>query len=330
MASPSSSLATQRPELATLVELDLQATHMGFIGHELFPVMEVPTQAGTFGRIVLNQLLKQSSADGKGNARAPGSTYERDGYTFTDDNYATVEYGMEGTIDDRERRMYSNYLDGDAVATVRAVDNTLREAEIRIRDAVYDNIPGGQQTAVSAGVWSIGTSDPITDVENAVLAVRNRTGVAPNALQMEWEAYKRLRNHPQLIDRIKHQGFLDARATFVNKSAMALFFDLDFIIVSGAGNMTNAANQGAADASLSPLWDKTKAIICRVATGGDVAMEPCIGRTFHWGEDGSTVGGSIESYRDEPRRGDVVRVRHDVHEKSLYPECAQMITGVLA
>jgi hypothetical protein len=65
-------------------------------------------------------------------------------------------------------------------------------------------------------------------------------------------------------------------------------------------------------------------MVCKVATGQDF-REPCIGRTFHWAGDGSGIDGTIESYRDETVRGDVIRVRHDVDEIVLYKQAGHLL-----
>ena len=49
---------------------------------------------------------------------------------------------------------------------------------------------------------------------------------------------------------------------------------------------------------------------------------------IHWQEDGSQVDGRVETYRDETIRSDVVRVRHDVDEKVLYTEAADLLSNV--
>jgi hypothetical protein len=56
--------------------------------------------------------------------------------------------------------------------------------------------------------------------------------------------------------------------------------------------------------------------------------EPCIGRMFHWSEDGSSPGGTVESYRDEIVRGNIIRVRHDVDEVVLYPQAGHLVSNI--
>jgi hypothetical protein len=68
-------------------------------------------------------------------------------------------------------------------------------------------------------------------------------------------------------------------------------------------------------------------MVCRVATGLDI-REACIGRTFHWSADGSSIGGTIEEYRDETVRSAIIRVRHDVDEVVMYPQAGHLLSNI--
>ena len=92
--------------------------------------------------------------------------------------------------------------------------------------------------------------------------------------------------------------------------------------------MKNTANE-ADSVSLSSVWSNEYAMVCRVATSNDM-HEACIARTFHWGADGSSVGGTVESYRDETVRGEIIRVRHDVDEVVMYPEAGHLLSNITA
>ena len=70
MPSPSTSLATLRPELGGSMEaFDLAADRAGFIGLKLLPVFEAAEQSGSFGKIPLEELLKNRDTE-----RAPGGS----------------------------------------------------------------------------------------------------------------------------------------------------------------------------------------------------------------------------------------------------------------
>lgn len=324
MSSPSTSLATLRPDLAgSFEEFDLVADRAGFIAMKVLPVLEVMSQAGTFGKIPIEQLLKARAT-----ARAPGSSYSRGDWTFTTDSYACSENGSEEPVDDREAAMYRNYFDSEQIAARRALDAVLRNQEIRVANALFNTTTyTGSALTTSVGTpWStVASAVPITNVEAAVIKVYENTGVWPNALVINRRVFRNLRLTTQIIDRIAASGAgMPTRASDITVQMLSAVFDLPYIIV--AGGSRDSANEGQASTP-TQIWPSTMAMVCRVAETNDV-REPCIGRTFHWAEDGSSIGGTMETYRDETVRSDIVRARHDTHEKILYTEMGHLLTSL--
>lgn len=325
MPSPNGSLATQRPDLASFLAFDLEAEKNNYVGHQVFPVIDVDRQAGNFGKIPLEQLLAKGET-----ARAPGSGYSRGDWKFEPAKYATTEHGWEEPIDDREAGMYRDYFDAEVISTQRAFSMVLRNAEQRIADAVFDPAvwTTASFTTAITNEWDKNhKSDavPIDDVEYAVHQVYKNSGLWPNALVINRQVFRNLRNLDQIIERINSEGAGDAsKPSDINAEMLARVFDLDYVIVAGTSKST--ANKGQ-KAAISQIWSSEYAMVCRIATSPDM-REPCIGRTFHWGEDGSSIGGSVETYRDEIIRGNVVRVRHDVDEVLLYKEAGHLLSNV--
>lgn len=155
--------------------------------------------------------------------------------------------------------------------------------------------------------------------------VYDGSGLWPNALVINRKVFRNLRNLDQIIDRIESSGAGNAsKPSDITPQMLAQVFDLDFVIV--AGSSKNGANEGQG-ASPQQIWSSEYAMVCRVATSNDM-REACIGRTFHWSQDGSSIGGTVESYRDEVIRGNVIRVRHDVDEVILYPQAGHLLSNV--
>jgi hypothetical protein len=325
MPSPTSSLATLRPDLATFLEFDLESERAGYIATQVLPVMSVASQAGNFGKIPLEQLLQQRET-----RRAPGAGYARGNWTFDKATYATEEHGAEEPVDDREAAMYAEYFDAEQVSTMRAFSSVLRNAEQRVADAVFNATTwnGASLTTAVTNEWDsnhTANAVPITDVEAAVNKVYDVSGLWPNALIINRKVFRNLRNLDQIIDRIESAGAgSPSKPSDITEQMLAAVFDLDYVIV--AGTSKNGAKEGQA-ASPTQIWSSEYAMVCRIATGSDM-REACIGRTFHWSSDGSSVGGTVESYRDETVRGNVIRVRHDVDEVILYPQAGHLLSNV--
>lgn len=323
MPSPTSSLATQRPDLAeSFMEFDLEMDRRGFIAAEVYPVAEVAKQAGNFGKIPLEQLLQQRDTQ-----RAPGSGYARGNWTFDPATYATEEHGAEEPIDDREATMYREYFDAEQVSAMRAFDVVLRNAEQRVADAVFDAATwtGAALTTAVVNEWDdVANATPRADVSAASQKVWENSGLWPNALIINRLVFNHLLDVTEIVDRLKYSGHTDPKPGNITRQAMAQALGIERLIISGSAK--NTANEGAA-ASLAPVWSNEYAMVCRVARGRDF-REPCIGRTFHWSEDGSEIGGMVETYRDETIRGDVARVRHDVDEIVLYVEAGHLLSNI--
>ncbi len=323
MPSPSSSLATQRPDLATFLEFDLESEKAGYIATQVFPVIEVMAQAGNFGKIPIEQLLQQRDTK-----RAPGSGYSRGNWKFTPATYATEEHGAEEPVDDREAKMYADYFVAEQISTMRAFASVLRNAEARVADAVFNATTwnGASLTTAVTNEWDdTANATPLTDVEAAVQKIYDNSGLWANALVINRKVFRNLRNCEQVIERINASGAgSPSKATDITVQMLAQVFDLPYIIV--AGTSKNGAKEGQS-ASPTQIWSGEYAMVCKVATGPDM-REPCIGRTFHWSDDGSSIGGTVESYREESVRADIIRVRHDVDEIVLYPEAGHLLSNI--
>jgi hypothetical protein len=324
MGSPSSSMATLRPELGMgLVKFDLALDRLGFIGHRVLPVKQVSKQAGPFGVIGLEQLLENADTE-----RAPGAPYSRGEWTFTKDSYATAEHGREEPVDDRHAAMYSDFFNHEQISAARALDAVLRNAEKRIAALIFNATTwtGSALTTGPTHEWDDATNAvPVTDVKNAALRVWNGCGMWPNALILNRKVFLNLRECNQIRDRIASAGAGEStKARQVTLEQIAQCFDLPYILV--AGGAQNTANKGQT-AAISQIWSDEYAMVAKIAETDDPA-EPCLGRTLHWSEDGSDIGGTVESYRDESRRADIIRVRHDVQEKVIYAQCAHLISNV--
>lgn len=319
MPSPSTSLATQRPDLAeSLQAFDVMMDAEGFIGQRVMPVIQVGVQSGNFGKIPLEQLLQNRETK-----RSAGGGYNRGNWKFTAATFATEEHGVEEAIDDREAQMYSSYFDAEVISTMRAQRAILEAQERRVASIVF-NATTYSPTSITNEWDDSANATPISDVESKVQAIWGASGLWPNAMVINRKVFRNLRNCAQIVDRLKYQGFQDVRPGNITVDALAQVFDIPYLMV--AGGTKNTANEGQS-ASISSIWSDEYCWIGRVATTQDF-REPCVGRIFHWAADGSQDRGLVETYRDETVRADIVRVRHDVDEVEILTACGGLLDNV--
>ena len=220
--------------------------------------------------------------------------------------------------------MYADFFDAELIATQRAMSAVMVNHEKRAADAIF-NTSTWTPTSVT-NEWDDATNaTPVDDVEGRVQAIYDASGLWANALIINKKVFRNLRECAQVRDRIASSGAGDpTKAQDITVNMLKAVFDLDYILVGGGTK--NSANEGQS-ASPAQIWSGEYAMVARIATGSD-PKEPCLGRTFHWSADGSTAGGMIESYRDETVRSDVIRVRHDVHQKVLLSEAAALSDNI--
>jgi len=328
MPSPSTSIATLRPDLAgCFTEFDLAMDRKGFIGQRVLPVFETAEASGSFGRIPIEELLKAADVD-----RAPGAEYSTGDWNFTTETFATQERGHQNPVDDNEAKIYRHYFDAEQITAQRVLDVVLREQEKRAAALIFDAATwtGAALTTGVTNEWDSNHKTdavPINDVEGAVRYVWANSGIWPNALIINRTVFRNLRNIDQIVNRIESSGAgSPTKATDITAQMLAEVFDLDYVIV--AGSAKNTAKEGQS-VSIANVWSSEYAMVCRVAETNDI-QEPCIGRIMHWDEDGSSPGGTVESYRNEGRRSDMIRVRHQVQEKRLYTQMGHLLSNVTA
>lgn len=316
MPAPSST-AFARPDLGQSFEqLDMRAFMQGFIGLQVMPTFGVALQTANFTKIPAEAFLQERDT-----ARASGAGYSRAEWEFSQDNYATEEHGAEEVLDDRERKIYAYAIDFERISAMRAMDAVLRNMEKRIVAKVQD--------AVNAVVTAVGTpwsnpqaSTPIDDVLTEIQAFKDAVGVVPNTVVLNDRVMRNLQKNEQIIDRIKYSGVDDPKK--ITSQNLAALWGVDRVLIPGA--MRNSANQGQT-VTYADLWSASYVAVMRTCSSGDL-KEPGFGRVMHWTGDGSSEGGTAETYRQENIRADVMRVRLDVQEKVLYQAMRRLLSNI--
>ena len=302
MPNPTSDTAIQRPDLGALVYEYMQnGPSMGYIGLEVMPLFPVAYQSASYPVIPTEALLKVQDTK-----RAMRGSYNRSDYEFEEGYYSTKENGWEEPVDDRERNLYANKFDADVVAVRRATQHILRGQEKRIADKVF-NATNFTNHDVDNEWNDAANATPIADVETAKLAVRSACGMVANTLVISYSTYSDLKQCADIVDRLIYT-FPGIDINRLTSQQLAAIFDVERVLVGGA--VYDSAKKGQA-ASIADLWSNEYAMVT-VTSSGDLT-QPCIGRTFLWTSE-SPDNVVTEQYRDETRRSDIFRVRHDTDE----------------
>ena len=294
-----------RPDLGVVAVEYLEGEAMSNIGLQIMPPFPCDEQGGVFPVIPAKALLSVEDT-----SRAPRGTYNRGDWAYEEGKYATRENGWEEPIDDRERKLFERRApgQGDFIATRRAMGIIVRNQERRIANKIF-NAVNFTAHAVTNEWDDAANATPIDDVTTGKLAFREQCGMPPNALVISYTTFERLRRVAQIVDLLKYT-FPGLDINSVGAAELARIFNVPRILVGGA--IYDSAGKGLS-VDITDIWDNEYAALLRVATDQLDLIEPCVGRTFVWTQD-SAEEPIVEQYREENRRSDIFRVRHDSDE----------------
>jgi hypothetical protein len=321
MPRPTSATTLQRADRGAIAyEYALEASQRGFIGLELMPVFDVPEQSADYPVIPIESLIKLQET-----TRAARGTYNRSDYDFETGTYSCQEYGWEELVDDVEAALYRRFFDAEEVAVKRAVDVLLRGQEARIAAAVFNtsNITG---TAEVSTAWSTITATARADVETAKAAMRAASGLIPNVMAMSYKVFRNTMKITEILSAMQYTNPIQIGGEEQQKSVLAQYFGVDRVIV---GNAIKDSGKKGQSFTITDIWDDEYILLAKVSSGGQDLREPCLGRSFLWTAD-SPQNLVTEQYREDARRSNVYRVRHNIDEAFIFAGAGYLMSNITA
>lgn len=166
------------------------------------------------------------------------------GYGLKTDNYYAEEWALEHTIDDRQRRNARDQIRLDENASRLLTGKQKIRAERIWATSFFKTGVWAMQVAGVAAVpgagqflrWSDDASNPISDIEDWKERIAAATGMMPNVLVLGVDVRKRLKNHPDFIERLKYTS-----SAAVSNEVMANLFEIENVRVARA--IYNAAEE---------------------------------------------------------------------------------------
>lgn len=315
MATYSGTYATPRLDLGVaLMEYNLGSAN--YIATQALPVFNTPIKAGSFTAMNRENILRTPSI-----YRAAGGNYNRDEIQGEDYTFSCQEYGREELVDDGQRRMYASDFDAELIAAQVGQGVLMRAQELRAAALLFNTttFPLSGTTGYdysSSAPWTTTSSDVMSQINVAKGYIRGNVGMEANTIIMNATNLDRLLNNDDMLGRFAYSQTAYMSALVANVGAL---LGLNVLI----GNAYyNTANLGIAYSG-SAIWSNLYVMVAVVPQSASLA-EPGLGRTFVWTAD-SPSNTVVETYRDETRRADVVRVRHHVQEKILDSGCGVLL-----
>lgn len=126
--------------------------------------------------------------------------------------------------------------------------------------------------------WSdYGSSDPFNDIEDGIASVGDTIGQDANKMVMGNIVWRRLKHHPDFIDRIKG-GATAASPAVVTQQLLSSLLGLEKLVVAKARYRTSA--EGASSLTLAPIVDDDALLLYTPESAQ--LLTPTAGATFVW------------------------------------------------
>ncbi len=247
-----------------------------FIADKVFPIVPVRRQSDVF--YVYNKgdfMRDEAQVRGAGTESAGG-----DYGVAASDPYHCRKHAFHYDVTEEERANYDEPLNADTDATEFVSQKMLIRREMEwaskfFKTGVWGTEITGATSNPSSGQaikWNLATSNPILDITNAAVQMASETGYRPNTLVLSPFAFNALKNHEDILDRIKY-----TQKGIVTTDLLATLFEVQHVYV--AWSVVNSAAKGATD-SVSFIMGK-HALLC-YANPSPALRKPSAGYIFAW------------------------------------------------
>lgn len=292
---------------------------VGLIGANLLPLQNVDAKSGTYLKVQLagGELLSNNAL-----ARESGASYSRGIRSFASANYATNEVGLEELVPDDSAKDLNRFFAYEAETAKFLLRQLKLSHEKRVADLLWNATTpftiADQTRAVAYTQANVATIDVARDVAAAKLALA-QYGYESNCVAMSANVFELIRRSTLLQNQffgvISNTG-----ARLLSEAEIAAALGVQSLLVGRAAYNTAGKNKSYSGSFIVP---DSKIIVGQVSGGEFTAGG--IGRTLVWS--GDSAGGFVsESYRDEARRSQVLRVRMNTDEVVIDPNAAVRIT----
>jgi len=278
---------------AALSQISIAYRNPEYIAESIFPRLNVQKKSDYYYIFDAGAWFRDEVK-----VRAPGTRAARADYSISTASYVCVTYAIAKGVPDEVRENADAPLKPDVEATQFVTDQLLRAQERRVA-ALVTGSANWAYAASPATQWTQDTSDPIGDIEAAKDAVVQRIGRVPNTMVISYEVWRYLRNHPDLLDRLKYTN----PTGVITPDQAKTLFGVERLLIGTA--LYDSAEEGES-ASRQFIWGDAAWI--GYVPRNPALMEPAAGYILEW------KTRRVRTYREEQEHQDVIEAEHSVDE----------------
>lgn len=309
--------ATIRADLNYFVQ-EAYSAQPFLIGTRVMPPLPVDAKSGTYPKLTiagagtLEAVATERNADG---------SYNEIRRQWTSDNYDCKDRGLEERVDDAAAKDLARFFNAETVAAQLTLDNVLLRHEQRVAAAIMSETSFGSATN-SEVAYTTANKATNSFVDDVLAAIRRTKVARPNTIVMSEAVFHRISTATLVKEFVR--GTLKGNAEMpINAANIAAAFAPYGIEKVEIGDVQyNTAAKGQTK-SVSAVWGNTYVWVGRVNPNARDPRQGGAGFTFYWNAEGGLW--VTESYYDNKRRSNIVRVRQNTDEKIVNATAGTLI-----
>lgn len=305
MAQPNrSQVHVDRP--LTNISIAYMQSQNNFIASRVFPIVPVDKQSDSYFVYTKNDWMRDEAK-----VRPPATESAGSGYGLSTATYNCDVWAFHKDVDNQTAANSDIPLNPERDAAQFVMQRMMLRQEIQWVTDYFATGKGWKDYTGVSGTpstdqfvqWSDYTSsDPIDDIEGAKAHVLSITGFIPNTMVLGYEVFRKLKNHPDIVDRVKYTS-----SENITEAILARMFEVDNLYVAKAIKATNNEGETAA-------YDFVhgKAAWLGYVNPSPSLLQPSAGYTFMWRGISGPLGTTVATSRIEMPLVKAVRIESEM------------------
>ncbi len=319
-------MVEQVDAVLTNISIAYMQTQDKYISTKVFPVVPVSKKSGLYFKYDREAWLRDEAQKRADTTESAGS-----GYEVGTDRFDAEVFAFHKDVGDQIRANTDVPLDVERDATQYVASRLLLRQERQfVSDYLKTGVWGTDLTGVSGAPGAnqfkqfsdYAASDPINVLDEAKDLITSVTGLDANTAVLGANVYKVLKNHPDIIDRIKYTSSENVTAELI-----ARLLEVDNVYVMKS--IFNSAKEGQAGVY---GYNFAKDIWIGHAASSPSLLTPSAGYTFSWDgvSDGDVNQIGTVKFRLPEKRADRIESQVAFDNKVVAPELGVFLSGVVA
>ena len=292
---------------APLSQVSIAYKNSFYIAEEVFPILTVQKQSDLYFT-----WDKEAWFRLRAGTRAPGDPAPEVDYGVSTASYIAVNYSLAKGVPDEIEANADEPIRPLVTATNFVTDGLMLSCEDRVATLVTAS--GNWATASNPGTkWDVDSSDAWGDIDNLVHEVEGQIGRLVNTCVISRNAWQALRNHPDIVDRVKHtrEGGRIEPTDFMG------WFGFDKVLIGRARKDTSEEGQTA---SMTDVWGDM--LWVGYVPNSAAIEEPAAGYGFRWQQR------QISNYRQDERHRNLIEGEEWMDEKITASDAGGIMSDV--